>query len=136
MPRSVPEWTGKTPDTAIPPRVKKRIYDKHNGICHICGLPIKIGETFHADHVIALIEGGENRESNLKPAHGHCNLAKAAVETKRKAKVERIAQKHIGARKPKGELKSRGFEKHEKERAIDKTRLPELPRRNMFGAQS
>ena len=111
MARSVPEWIGKTPDTRVPPRVKQRIYDRANGICHICCLPIKTGETWHAEHVIALIEGGENREGNLKPAHAHCNFAKASGEKTRKSKVAKVRQKHTGAIKPKGDIQSRGFEK-------------------------
>lgn len=124
MPRKVAEWIGKTDDAMPSPRVRQRIYDANEGICHICSLPIKTGETWHLDHVKALIEGGENRESNMKPAHAHCNLAKAKQETKRKAKVQRTRQKHTGARKPKGTIQSRGFEKTERK---EKATLP--PRR-------
>lgn len=126
MARSLPEWRGATDDTPAPPRVKQRVYDRFGGVCHICKLPIKVGETWHADHVKALIEGGENRESNLAPAHAHCNLAKANGEKKRKAKVQRTRQKHTGAARAKGKIKSRGFDK--------KTRSPkpDLPPRRLY----
>lgn len=132
MPRSVKEWIGKTDNTAIPPRVKQRVYDRDNGACHICKLAIKSGETWHADHVKALIEGGENRETNLAPTHAHCNLAKAAGEKTRKAKVQRMKEKNSGARKPKGSINSQSFAKTEKHRAIDKSAVPELPRPSLF----
>ncbi|QKV17818.1 HNH endonuclease [Oricola thermophila] len=127
MARAVKEWTGKTPDTKAPPRVRQRVFDRHEGVCHICKLPIKPGETWHLDHVIALIEGGENKESNLAPAHAHCNLAKAAQESARKSKVNRTRQKHIGAVKPKGRIQSRGFGKKERTE-----KLPLPPARSIY----
>ena len=131
MPRSVPEWIGKTDDSAIPKRVKVRVYDRYKGLCHICGLPIKQGETWHCDHVKALIEGGENRESNLKPAHAHCNLAKAGDEKKRKSKVARMKAKDIGADQPKGDIPSRGFQR-KKEREPKGAPFAQLPRRTLY----
>lgn len=129
MPRSVPEWIGKTDDSMPPPRVRQRIFEKACGKCHICGLDIKTAESWHADHVIALIEGGENRESNLKPAHGHCNLAKANGEKTRKAKVQRTKEKHTGARKPKSQIQSRGFERKERNPKTEASGLPGIFRR-------
>lgn len=137
MSRSLPEWRGKTHDSKVPPRVKQRIYDAADGICHICELPIKPAETWHADHVIALIEGGENREGNLAPAHAHCNLEKANQEKTRKAKVASARQKHIGIRQP-SKMQGRGFpqspqaaDKHQ--RAKDKITLP--PRRSIYRSE-
>lgn len=131
MARSVKEWQGKTYDTKIPPRVKLRVYDRHNGVCHICNLPIKPDETWHADHVIAIIEGGPNSESNLKPAHGHCNLAKANEEKARKSKVAKTRKKHLGITRQKGQISSRGFE-------TGKVRAPKpsLPPRNFYQENS
>lgn len=114
MPRSVKEWIGKISDTKAPSRVRQRIFDAAGGVCHICSLPIKTAESWHADHVIALIEGGENRETNLKPAHAHCNLAKANGEKTRKAKVQRTKEKYTGARQPKGNISNRGFDRKER----------------------
>ncbi len=109
MARSVKEWRGKSDDTKIPPRVRQRIFDRDKGICHICKLPIKTGETWHADHILALIEGGENRETNIAPAHAHCNLSKANGEKARKAKVARTRKKHTGAVRTQGKIQSRSF---------------------------
>jgi Restriction endonuclease len=126
MARTVKEWIGKTPDTKIPPRVRQRIYDRAQGQCHICKLPIKAGESWQADHVIALINGGENRESNLAPAHAHCHLAKTKQDVAVKKKIARVRGRHTGAKQPKGTIKSRGFAKKAR------TPKPSLPPRKLF----
>ena len=91
MARSIKEWVGKTDDTKIPPRVRERVFDRANGICHCCNLPIKVPfETWDADHRIALINGGENRESNLAPAHSHCHIKKTRQDVAEKAKVASV----------------------------------------------
>jgi 5-methylcytosine-specific restriction enzyme A len=127
MSRKTQEWRGKTDDTMPPPRVRQRIYDRANGVCHICTLPIKNGESWHADHVVALIAGGENRERNLAPAHGHCNLAKGVIEAKEKAKVAKVRQKHLGIKAPRQKIPARGFPSSDKPARAGKTQLP--PRR-------
>lgn len=95
--RSVPEWIGKTPDTAAPQRVRIRCFERAEGRCHICGVKIQVGEKWQLDHIQALIEGGENREGNLAPAHDKCHKPKTRQEVARKSKVARMKAKHIGA---------------------------------------
>ncbi len=103
--RTVKEWIGKTDDSKVPDRVRQRVFDNAGGICHCCNLPIKVPfETWEADHKIALINGGENRESNLAPAHSHCHLKKTSVDVAEKSKVAAIRQKFTGAKKPKSKL--------------------------------
>ncbi|MCU1464069.1 MAG: hypothetical protein JWO37_4144, partial [Acidimicrobiales bacterium] len=60
------EWIGANDDTAIPPRVKIRIFDKFEGRCGDCTLKIygKLRPAY--DHIVALINGGKNAESNLQ----------------------------------------------------------------------
>lgn len=111
MARTVSEWIGKTDNAKAPPRVRQRIYDRDKGTCHLCKLPIKVGETWEADHVIALINGGSNTEGNLAPAHSHCHLGKTARDVKEKAKVAKVRGKHIGVTRPKGQIRSAGFPK-------------------------
>jgi hypothetical protein len=103
-----------------------RIYDRAQGVCHICKLPIKPNETWHADHVKALIEGGENREGNLAPAHAHCNLAKADEEKARKSKVAKTRKKHLGITRPKQSIPGRGFARSEKPAKQAKPTLPPI----------
>jgi 5-methylcytosine-specific restriction enzyme A len=66
--RSVPEWVGETDDVMPPVRVRARVFALYSGICQCgCGIRITPGDIWDADHQVALINGGENRESNLVP---------------------------------------------------------------------
>jgi 5-methylcytosine-specific restriction enzyme A len=132
MSRPLPEWIGKHHGVNIPPRVRQRVYDRDNGICHLCKLPIKPGEIWQADHVQALINGGEHRESNLAPAHGHCHVGKSALDLKEKAKVAAMRGKHTGAIRPKQTIKSAPFAKSEKSPRIDKAAIPPLPAHRIY----
>lgn len=109
--RSVPEWIGATPDTAVPPRVKLRVFERHGGICHLTGRKIMAGEAWDLDHKTALINGGEHRESNLAPALRDKHREKTAEDVKLKGKVARTRAKHLGIW-PKGpKIQGRGFQK-------------------------
>lgn len=133
MARQTKEWRAKSDDTKAPPRVRLRVFDKAGGVCHICDLPIKSGETWELDHVVALINGGENRETNLAPAHKHCHIAKTSLDAGEKSKVARVRKKHVGATQPKKKLQSQGFglSEHAAKRQA-KPSLPELPRRSLY----
>jgi len=99
--RSVPEWVGKTPDTAIPPRVRLRVFERFGGVCQETGVKINAGDQWDCDHEIALSNGGENREGNLRPVLRAAHRAKTAKDVAQKAKDRRVRQKHIGIHKPK-----------------------------------
>lgn len=107
--RSVPEWIGATANTAIPARVKMRVFERDNGICHISGRKIKAGEPWDAEHVIALCNWlptddapHGNRESNLAPAlRGKVHQEKTARDVAEKSLVARKRSKHLGITKPK-----------------------------------
>jgi 5-methylcytosine-specific restriction protein A len=94
--RSVPEWIGKTDDARPPPQVRLRIFESHGGRCHISGRVIRAGEVWDCDHVIALVNGGENRESNLAPALREYHKVKTAADVKEKSIVRRKRMKHLG----------------------------------------
>ena|SRR5215469_7727736 len=102
MSRSVPEWVGKTDDTPVPPRVKLRVLDSWSGRCARCLSTIVDGERWHCDHILALINGGENREHNLCPLHLHCHGDKTADDLRIKSRIARIRMKRLGLRKAKG----------------------------------
>jgi 5-methylcytosine-specific restriction endonuclease McrA len=57
------------------------------GVCHIAKRNIMAGELWDLDHVIALINGGKNRETNLAPASRdkHREKTKADVAEKSSA---------------------------------------------------
>lgn len=102
--RSVKEWIGKTPDSAIPPRVKLRVFEAHGGICYLSGRKIRPGDEWDCDHIQALCNGGENRESNLAPALRTAHREKTAGDVKQRAKDDRVRKKHLGIYKPKSRL--------------------------------
>ncbi|WP_439398467.1 HNH endonuclease signature motif containing protein [Bradyrhizobium sp. PMVTL-01] len=113
MSRSVEQWIGKTDDSRPPPRVRLRIFDRYNGICHWSGIKIRAGDGWDVDHVIALTNGGENRESNMAPIlRGKPHKEKTAQDVAEKAKVYRKRSAHLGLKPSKNrKLKSRGFAK-------------------------
>jgi 5-methylcytosine-specific restriction enzyme A len=96
--RTVPEWIGKTPDTPAPPRVRLRVWDAAGGRCAICGRKIGAGERWECDHIVALANGGENRESNLRVLCCNCHKIKTRGDVAEKAKIARIRDKHLGIR--------------------------------------
>lgn len=101
--RSLPEWIGATPDTAVPTRVKARVIAAQDGIC-ACGCGVKLGvagEGIEFDHTQALILGGENREGNLRALRNRCHRTKTAGDVRQKSVEARKRAKHLGIAKPK-----------------------------------
>ena len=98
--RSVPEWIGASADTAIPPRVRLRIWERAKGRCEVCTRKIGPGDAWQADHTVALVNDGENRESNLRLVCDWCHKAKTAEDVAMKSRDRRIKSRHIGIKKP------------------------------------
>jgi 5-methylcytosine-specific restriction protein A len=94
--RSVPEWVAKHDDERVPDRVRLRIFDRCEGRCHISGRKIQTGEAWELDHIKALANGGEHRESNLAPALVKEHRKKTAIDRRLKAKTDRMRKKHLG----------------------------------------
>lgn len=115
MARSVEGWIGKTDDTAIPPRVRVRVFEAKKGKCHACGRPIRAGERWTCEHMIALINWNAtteqphgNREANLDVTCCNCLPEKNAKDQAEKSAVYDIKRKHI---LPKTEGRRSGFRK-------------------------
>ena len=102
MSRATDEWIGKTDDSAIPPRVRLRVFEAHGGVCHLSGRRIQAGEPWDCDHVVALVNGGEHRESNLAPALRDKHREKTALDVREKSIVRRKRMKSIGIAQKKG----------------------------------
>jgi hypothetical protein len=102
MPRSLPEWKGKTDDTPVPPRVKLRVLRQYDGCCdgacNGCGRRIGPGDAWTCDHIVAIINDGENRESNLHPLCCFCHPVKTMSDLREKSRIARIALRHAGIR--------------------------------------
>jgi 5-methylcytosine-specific restriction enzyme A len=109
MTRSVPEWIGATSDAPIPPRVRLRVFERHGGICHISGRRIAAGEPWDVDHIVALVNGGEHRETNLAPALRDKHRAKTAEDVAEKSRTRRKAAMNLGIKSRRQKIKTRGF---------------------------
>jgi hypothetical protein len=113
--RSVDEWVGKTPDSAPPQQVRMRVLRRYNFHCYLTGVPIAPGSKWALDHVKALINGGENRESNLAPISFAAHKAKNARDMAEKAKTDAMTKAAFNikpiAYRP---MQSRGFRPVEK----------------------
>ena len=97
--RSVPEWIGKTPDAAIPARVRLRVFEAHGGRCAITKQKIQPGDRWDLDHIIPLGLGGEHRESNLQPVLHEAHVEKTREDRRMIVKAQRVAAKHNGIRR-------------------------------------
>lgn len=112
MARKVPEWVAKHDDQKVPDRVRQRVFDAYEGICHLSGRKIDpVREPWELEHKVALILGGEHRESNLAPALKEFHKAKTAAEMKVKAKIAATRKAHLGIKPETQPIASRGFAK-------------------------
>lgn len=101
--RSIPEWIGKTDDTAVPPRVRLRVFEKHGGRCYLSGQKILPGDKWDLEHIKALCNGGEHRESNFAPALARYHKPKTKADLAEKSHVYARKLSHAGIQqKPKG----------------------------------
>ncbi len=108
--RTVDIWIGKTDDTPVPARVKLRVFAEFNGECANCTLKI-IGKLRPAyDHIIALVNGGQNSEFNLQLLCVPCHKDKTKSDVAEKSKVNRVKAKHIGLKKPRTMTRWRKFD--------------------------
>ncbi len=110
MARSVPEWIGKTDDTAVPPRVRLRVWNREEGKCHRCRRNIPSDDAWIIEHRQAIILGGANAEPNLCLSCSWCKPAKDAEDAAAKSKIASTRAKHLGIRPP-SRIRSAGFGK-------------------------
>ena len=88
------------PRIRLSAREREKCFDDNGGICCLCGLPIEHGQQMEVHHVIELRAGGLDVPENRKPAHAKCHRRHTAeVSAPTIAKVRRIRQKHIGAKR-------------------------------------
>lgn len=62
------DWPTEEDYYASPPRISVRIFDSYRGRCQCgCNRPIRPVEAWDCEDTVAIINGGERRENNLKP---------------------------------------------------------------------
>lgn len=75
---------------------KNTVYDKYNGYCAICGMPVSKTK-MTIGHKIPLSQGGTNAIDNLMLACLSCNQAKNNWTMEEfLAKIQKILQYHEG----------------------------------------
>lgn len=110
MTREVPEWIGQNDDSAIPPRVKVRVFERCNGQCCECGVRIVGSIRPEFDHVTAIANGGRNAESNLQLLCKPCHASKTKSDVAEKSVSYRKRLRAIGIKKPRSITRWRRFD--------------------------
>ncbi len=97
-------------------RERVRLFTLYGGQCYLCETPIKVGDAWEIEHVIAWALTRDDSDDNLRLAHVHCHKIKTAENVRDIRKMDRIFAKNIGAwPKPRGNsrIPSRPFQKRE-----------------------
>lgn len=80
-----------------------RIFKRENGVCHLCGGKVNVGEAWDVSHEIPLALGGDDEGNNRRVAHTKCHKAHtAANDIPAIAKAKRRERAHLGIRARKG----------------------------------
>jgi 5-methylcytosine-specific restriction endonuclease McrA len=99
---------GTTKRKNMTPRMRLKVWERHKGVCCLCGIKIDgTRERWIVEHIRALELGGEDVEENMGPAHEGCAIAKTGGKTgdhARAAKAKRAKSKHLGIKKTKNPL--------------------------------
>lgn len=113
---------------SIKVKVILRATKNGNVYCEACGA---LAKKWEIDHVRPDGLLGSPVLDNAQLLCRVCHSAKTKSDVAAIARCKRIEARALGVKK-RPTLKSRGFEKIEKERAIDKDVLLPLPRRKLF----
>lgn len=92
-------------------KFRAEVFRLGKGCCHICGGAIQIGQAWEIEDVIPLAMGGADTIENKAPAHIKCHAEKTKDDVSKIAKAKRVEASHLGIKRPKGQIKSRGFDK-------------------------
>ena len=89
----------------ITAKVRADIFLRHDGVCHLCSMKVIPGQEWDVSHEIPLEAGGRDDDSNWLVAHRRCHrVHTATVDIPLIAKVKRIHQRHLGAKKSKSPM--------------------------------
>lgn len=110
MTRATKEWIATHDDQAIPPRVKARLFIAADKRCQKCTRLLVGRDTPEYDHAIALVNGGEHRESNLQVLCEWCHAKKTKADVAEKSVTARKRRKDIGIKKARRTIPGRRFD--------------------------
>jgi len=89
----------------ITAKMRADIFLRHDGVCHLCSMKVIPGQEWDVSHEIPLEAGGRDDDSNWLVAHRRCHrVHTATVDIPLIAKVKRIHQRHLGAKKSKSPM--------------------------------
>lgn len=123
---------GTTPRKPLTPTQRLKLFEAHKGICVLCSKEIKSGDKWIDEHIRPLALGGSNDLENRRPVHVACANIKTPQDLAQIAKAKRQKKAALGIKTETPKIESRGFNRVEKQRSIDKSELPELPRRGLY----
>jgi hypothetical protein len=63
---------------------RKRLWERDQGRCGICGEPVALG-VMDVDHIVPRSQGGLTHWDNLRPAHRHCNRSRSDERRRERA---------------------------------------------------
>lgn len=98
--RATDEWIGKTPDSPIPERVKERILERQEWRCAKTGADLRTVKKINFDHIIAIINGGPNRESNIAAIAEKEHKPKTRSDRAIRSKTASTVKAHYGLKNP------------------------------------
>ncbi|PYS61100.1 MAG: HNH endonuclease [Acidobacteria bacterium] len=74
-------------------RLRRVVIERAGWRCEYCRAPQgPTGQTFHLDHIVPEVRGGEWTEENLALACPHCNLARGGQESARDPRTGQIVR--------------------------------------------
>ena len=57
--------------------LRRLVIERDGYVCRLCGGPVEPSDV-HLDHILPVVRGGRDCESNLQVTHSRCNLRKGA----------------------------------------------------------
>jgi 5-methylcytosine-specific restriction endonuclease McrA len=73
------------------PILRKRLLERDQGICAVCG---KFDPKWEGDHTVAIWSGGKDALDNLQTLCRRHHLEKSVGETPVRAKTDRLKERH------------------------------------------
>ncbi len=72
------ERMGRHPEC---PKEVATLLKRQRGKCQHCGLHFRDGDLLEKDHVVAIVNGGDDKKNNKQLLHRHCHDTKTALDT-------------------------------------------------------